>query len=195
MPPSVLSLRPGGTKSVSAYLKKRVPGTAHGREELNVIPPGRVPPQPETTRGDDEVELPPGNSQNATPGGWPGKRAAGDTRLRRPATGMQICNANMPGQMRPALTKRHRQKPTKWFGRRLSVSIACLFWTRRRQQAAPRASSGRSLYRSLPSRDGQRRCDCNRRRAPRICARLHNLTPSCARTCCHCTQPCCVPCR
>ena len=83
-----------------------------------------------------------------------------------------------------------RAKPTKWFGRRLSVSIACLFWTRRRQQAAPRASSGRGWYRPLPPRDGRRRCDGNLKRAPRICARLHNPTPSCARSCCHCTQPC-----
>ena len=41
--------------------------------------------------------------------------------------------------------------------------------------------------------DGRRRCEGNLRRAPRICARLHNHTPSCARSCCHCTQPCCVP--
>ena len=62
------------------------------------------------------------SSQNATPCGWPGKRVAGDKTLWRPATGMQIRNANTPGQMRLALTERHRQKPTKWFGRRASLT-------------------------------------------------------------------------
>jgi hypothetical protein len=159
----------------------------------NLVPPGRVPPRPKITRGDDEVEPPPGDSPNATPSRWLGNRAAGGTRLPRPATGMQIRNANTPAQMRLALTKRLRRK-TNQRVRPLSFRFHRLprfgLWA---QAAACLARAALVASRTVPCHpDGRRRCDCNCRRAPRICARLHNLTPSCARTCCHCTQPCAV---
>ena len=98
-----------------------------------------------------------------------------------------------PAQMRLTLTKRVRRKtnqrvrPPSFRFHRLPVlggapAAACLAY-----------ADLVAACTVLCHPDGRRRrCGSNRRRAPRISARLHNLTPSCARTCCHCTQPCAV---
>ena len=140
------------------------------------------------------AEPPPGDSPNATPSRWPGKRAAGGIRLLRPATSMQIRNANTPAQMRLALTKRLRQKPTKGFGRRLSVSIACMFWVGRRQQPASlvRAALVASSRRSFPSRLPAKVRRQSQASAANLCP-PSQPPPSCARSCCHCTQPVLCP--
>ena len=98
-----------------------------------------------------------------------------------------------PSSARPGSRKDLGERPTKGFGRRLYVSIACLFWVGRRRQPALCAQRW-SQARAVPCHpDCRRRCDGNRRRAPRICARLHNLRHRAHARAATALSLCCVP--